>query len=158
LQSPAEFDHAMGIEPFFFRRIDDVSRRETMRNAAFTVGVFLAAACLAGSAHATTATSPNSADTASVRLRYHETQLETSHGARLLYSRIDRAAQEVCDDSGDFALRAAFAACERSAIADAVAQVDNTRLTAVYNDHFPSYPLAEATSLRLIPAILVIVG
>jgi len=52
----------------------------------------------------------------------------------------------------------AFAACERSAIADAVAQVDDDRLTAVYNEHFPSYPLVEATSLRLIPAIIVIVG
>jgi UrcA family protein len=131
-----------------------------MRNAAFTIGLFFAAAGLAGTARATTAASPNAAepDSKSVSIRYHEAQLGTSRGARLLFARIDRAAQEVCDDTGDFALRASFAACERSAIADAVAEVDNTRLTAVYNDHFPSHPLAEATSLRLIPAIIVVVG
>jgi UrcA family protein len=131
-----------------------------MRNAAFTIALFFAATGLAGTAHATTAASPNAteADSKSVNIRYHEIQLATSRGARLLYARIDRAAQEVCDDTGDFSLRASFAACERSAIADAVAQVDNSRLNAVYDDHFPSYPLAEATSLRLIPAIIVIVG
>ena len=131
-----------------------------MSKAAFTIGLFLAAAGAAGTARATTAVSAGAADTASnsVKVRYHEAQLATYHGAYLLYARIDRAAQEVCDDTRDFALRAAFAACERSAIADAVAEVDNTRLTAVYNEHFPSYPLVEATSLRLIPAIIVIVG
>ena len=131
-----------------------------MSNGALAAGLFLSAAGVAGTAHATTAVSPDALETDSntVSVRYHETQLATSRGAHLLYARIDRAAQEACDDTGEFALRASFAACERSAIADAVAQVDNTRLTSVYNEHFPSYPLAEATSLRLIPAIIVIVG
>jgi UrcA family protein len=120
----------------------------------------LAAVGVAGTARATTASSPDAIDanSMSVSVRYHETQLATSRGAHALYSRIDRAAREVCDDTGEFALRATFAGCERSAIADAVAQVDNTRLTAVYNEHFPNRSLVEATSLRLIPAIIVIVG
>jgi UrcA family protein len=131
-----------------------------MSKGALAAGLFLAAAGLASTARATTAASPSpiDANSYSVSLRYREAQLATGAGARSLYSRIDRAAQDVCDDDGDFALRAAFAACERTAIADAVAQVDNTRLTEVYNEHFPAYPLAEATSLRLIPAIIVIVG
>jgi len=131
-----------------------------MRNAASTIGLFLAAAGVAGTARATTEVSPGTAESGpnSVSVRYHETQLATNRGARLLYARIDRAAEQVCDDTGELARRASFAACERSAIADAVAEVDNTRLTAVYDEHFPSYPLAEATSLRLIPAIIVIVG
>lgn len=131
-----------------------------MSKGALAAGLFLAAIGVAGTARATTAASPNATDTNSnsVNIRFHAAQLATSRGAHTLYARIDRAAQEVCDDTGDFALRAAFIACERSAIADAVAQVDNDRLTAVYNEHFPSYPLVEASSLRLIPAIIVIVG
>ena len=131
-----------------------------MSNGALAAGLLLAAVGIAGTARATTAASTDAAgaDTQSVKLRYHTAQLATSRGAEALYARIDRAARDVCDDTGEFALSASFAACERSAIADAVAQIDNNRLTAVYNDHFPSYPLIEATSLRLIPAIIVIVG
>jgi UrcA family protein len=131
-----------------------------MSTAARAAGLFLAAVGVAGTARATTAASPNAiaAETDSVSVRYHASQLATSRGAHLLYARIDRAAQEVCDDTGEFAFMHASAACERSAIADAVAQVDDDRLTAVYNEHFPRYPLVEATSLRLIPAIIVIVG
>jgi UrcA family protein len=131
-----------------------------MNNLARAAGLFLAAVGVAGTARATSTASPDAiaAGTNSVSVRYHTAQLATSRGAHLLYARIDRAAQEVCDDTGEFAFMHAFAACERTAIADAVAQVDNDRLTAVYNEHFPSYPLVESTSLRLIPAIIVIVG
>jgi UrcA family protein len=131
-----------------------------MSKGILAAGLLLSAVCVAGTARATTAASPNTIETESnsVSVRFHEAQLATSRGARTLYSRIDRAAQEVCDDTGEFTLRASFAQCERSAIADAVAEVDSARLTAVYNDHFPMYPLVEATSLRLIPAIIVIVG
>jgi UrcA family protein len=129
-----------------------------MSNRALAAGLLLAAFGLAGTAHATTAASTDSGDTQSVKLRYRTAELATTRGAASLYSRIDRAAHDVCDDTWEYALRPAFAACERSAIADAVAQVDNARLTAVYNEHFPSHPLIEATSLRLVPAIIVIVG
>jgi UrcA family protein len=131
-----------------------------MSKEALAAALFLAAIGVSGTARATSAASPDAAETGpkSVTVRYHEAQLATSRGAHRLYSRIDRAAQEVCDDTGEFVLKASFAACERSAIADAVAEVDNTHLTAVYNEHFPNYPLVEETSLRLIPAIIVIVG
>ena len=120
----------------------------------------MAAAGVAGTARATTTASTYAGDTnsKSVSVRYREAQLATSRGAHSLYARIDRAAEEVCDDTGEYVLKTSFAACERSAIADAVAQIDDTRLTAVYDENFPGYPLAEATSLRLIPAIIVIVS
>ncbi len=131
-----------------------------MSKGALAVGLLLAAAGGGGTARATVAASAGSTEPGqdSATVRYQEQDLATSHGARRLYSSIDRAAREVCDDTGDFGLRASFAACERTAIADAVAQVDNMQLTAVYNDHFPKYPIVEATSLRLIPAIIVTVG
>jgi UrcA family protein len=131
-----------------------------MSKGTFTAGLFLAAVGMAGTARATTAASPDATETGvkSATVRYHEAQLATSRGARTVYSRIDRAAHEVCDDTGEYVLKASFAGCERSAIADAVAQIDNPRLTAVYNEHFPNDPLIEATSLRLLPAIIVIVG
>jgi UrcA family protein len=131
-----------------------------MIKEALAAGLFLTAVGVTGPARATSATSANATESgpSSVTVRYHESQLATSRGAHLLYARIDRAAQEVCDDTGEFEFRASFAQCERSAIADAVAEVDDNQLTAVYNEHFPKYPLAEATSLQLIPAIIVIVG
>ncbi len=130
-----------------------------MSKVALAAGLFLAAAGVAGTARATTAASAApDLGTQSVTVRYHASQLATSRGAHLLYARIDDAAREACDDPGEFDLRASFAACERSAIADAVAEVDDTRLTAVYNEHFPNYPLVAAASLRLIPAIIVVVG
>ena len=131
-----------------------------MSKGAFTVAVLLAAAGFARAAQATIAASPDATETGqqSAVVRYQAGQLGTARGARTVYASIDRAAREVCDDTGEFVLRASFAACERSAIADAVAEIDDPRLTAVYEDHFPKYPLAEATSLRLMPAIIVIVG
>jgi UrcA family protein len=120
----------------------------------------LAAAVVASAARATTAASPdaNERSPQSTTVRYHEGALATLRGAQRVYYSIDRAAHEVCDDTGEFDLRRSFAACEQGAIADAVAEVDNAQLTAVYNEHFPDAPLVQATSLRLIPAIIVIVG
>ena len=131
-----------------------------MSKAAFTVGLFLAAAGLAGAAHATVAVAPDATEPGpqNATVRYRAAELATSRGAQSVYASIERAAREVCDDTGEYVLRASFAACERSAIADAVAEVDNPQLTAVYNDLFPEYPLAEATSFRLMPAIVVIPG
>ena len=130
-----------------------------MRNAAFTIGVFLGVAGLAGVAGVTT-TAPYSSDpdSSTVTVRYHKEELATSDGVQSLYSAIDRAARNVCDDSGDFALRAAFTPCEQKAIAGAVEQVDNAKLTDIYNRHYPSKRLTEAASLRLQPTIVVVAG
>jgi UrcA family protein len=131
-----------------------------MSRRAITFGLVLAAAGIASTARATTAASPdaNERSPQSTTVRYHENALVTIRGAQRLYASIDRAAHDVCDDTGEFVLRQSFAGCELSAIADAVAEVDNAQLTAVYNEHFPGSPLVQATSLRLIPAIIVIVG
>jgi len=64
----------------------------------------------------------------------------------------------VCGDTGKQSITSQLVECEQTAIADAVAQVDNAKLTAVYSRHFPDRPLSEAVSLRLLPAIVVIAG
>jgi len=129
-----------------------------MSKRALTIGFFFVAAGVAGAAGATTTTAPDSTESSTVTVRYHKDELATSRGVQSLYSAIDRAARDVCDDTGDFALRSAFAPCEQSAIAGAVEQVDNAKLTDMYNRHYPSKRLTEAVSLRLQPTITVVAG
>ena len=95
-----------------------------MSKGAFTVGLFLAAAGVAGAAQATIAVSPDATETDRRARSSAITQRNSRRAAarRRVYASIDRAAREVCDDTGEFVLRASFAACERSAIADAVAR------------------------------------
>ena len=59
-----------------------------MSTAARAAGLFLAAVGVAGTARATTAASPNAiaAETNSVSVRYHASQLATRRGAHLLVS------------------------------------------------------------------------
>ncbi|HUO67610.1 MAG TPA: UrcA family protein [Gammaproteobacteria bacterium] len=131
-----------------------------MSKAALTMALFFGLAGVAGSACATTAASPDATETGpkSAIVRYHEQDLATSRGVQNLYAGIDRAARGVCDDTGEYVLRSSFAACERNAIANAVAQVDNAKLTQIYSEHFPRAPLTEAVSLRLRPSIIVVAG
>jgi UrcA family protein len=131
-----------------------------MSKAALTIGLFLGLAGVAGSACATTAESPSTTRTGpkSETVGYHEADLATSRGVQNLWAGIDRAARDVCDDTGEYVLRDAFVNCERNAIANAVAQVDNAKLTQIYNDHFPHAPLTEAVSLRLQPTVIVVAG
>ena len=130
-----------------------------MSKRTLTIGLFFAAAGIVGAAGGTT-TAPDSTEPGSstVTVRYHKDELATSRGVQNLYWAIDRAARDVCDDTGDFALRSAFAPCEQSAIAGAVEQVDNAKLTDMYNRHYPSKRLTEAVSLRLQPTITVVAG
>jgi UrcA family protein len=130
------------------------------KQALTTAGLLLAAAGVAGTACATTATSPNATETGpkTATVSYHEQELATTRGVQGLYAGIDRAAREVCDDTGEYVLRSSFAACEQSAIAGAVEQVDSAQLTEIYNEHYPSKPLNAAASLRLQPTIIVVAG
>lgn len=130
-----------------------------MSNRTLTVGLLLATVGLAGFASAATTTAPDSAEPGkSTTVRYHQRDLRTSEGAQRVYWSLDRAAHEVCDDTGEYELAPSFAACEQTAIADAVVQIDNANLTQIYDRHFPNRPLNEAVSLRLLPAIIVIAG
>lgn len=110
-----------------------------MSKGAFNLALFLAAAGVAVAAQATTTTSPDSTERGpkSATVRYHEEDLATSRGAERLYSSLDRAARDVCDDTGEYDLRTSFAACERNAIGNAVAEVGNAKLTQIYDEHFP---------------------
>ena len=131
-----------------------------MSKAALTVGLLLTAASVAGTVRATTTTAPDSTERGvkSATVRYHEADLATTRGVQSLYAGIDRAAREVCDDTGEYVLRSSFAACEESAIAGAVEQVENAKLSEIYNRHYPRKPLTEALSQRLQPTIIVVAG
>jgi UrcA family protein len=70
----------------------------------------------------------------SITVKYGDLNLSNPQGAATLYSRIVRAAHEVCelpDDSLSF--RADARACLHKAIADAVTKVGHPELIAVYN-------------------------
>jgi UrcA family protein len=70
----------------------------------------------------------------SITVKYGDLNLSNPQGAATLYSRIVRAANEVCgppDDSLWF--RSDARACLHKAIADAVTKVGHPQLIAVYN-------------------------
>ena len=61
-------------------------------------------------------------------------------GAQVLYSRIQRAAMEVCgaDAIGPFSeVRTKAESCYQNAVANAVAQVNSPQLFEVYRAHLP---------------------
>ena len=94
-------------------------------------------ACLivGASAYAAAPTDPSP----SVQVSYHDLNLATEHGTQTLYGRIVSAAHKVCAarDIRILAAVAAARACEAQAIAQAVRDVNNPRLAAVYSAHQP---------------------
>lgn len=93
----------------------------TLRRALF-------GALLLGSALAISATS----DPARVEVSYRDLDLSSAQGAKALYRRIDRAAIHVCARLNGRSLheKTQFQQCRREAIANAVASVNRTTLTA----------------------------
>jgi UrcA family protein len=87
----------------------------------------LAAAGAAGAAHA----SPDS-DVPSVVVRYNSDALETDSGARALYHRLARAAEQVCPNPSSHLINEKVQKCRDAALANAVGKIDNSRLAAVY--------------------------
>jgi UrcA family protein len=68
-------------------------------------------------------------------VRYTELNASSAQGAAVLYNRIGAASAEVCSplDHGDLASKMHMKACIQKAIVDAVSQVNQPALTAVYN-------------------------
>jgi len=77
----------------------------------------------------------------STQVQYDETDLSSSSGAHKVYRRLQSAAETVCGDNGSFvhdlSIRRNMDQCENSAIEDAVARINNPRLTAVYDQNTP---------------------
>jgi UrcA family protein len=70
-------------------------------------------------------------------VHYSFSELATDAGTREVYARIKRAAVAVCPayDALDLEMEAYSKACQRNAVARAVAEVGNARLAAVSEGH-----------------------
>jgi UrcA family protein len=73
----------------------------------------------------------------SVVVSYSDLDLSTTEGARTLYARISRAAQEICpfQDAVGPSRVAKNRACREAAIERAVSAVNSTQLAAVRTEH-----------------------
>jgi len=69
-------------------------------------------------------------------IQYTDLSASSAQGAATLYNRIRMASEEVCSplSHGDLPSKMNAEACMHKAIADAVSQVNQPALTAVYND------------------------
>jgi UrcA family protein len=89
----------------------------------------LAGLAAAGAAGA----SPAYSDVPTLVVRYSAEMLATDSGARAVYHRIAKAAEQVCpNDSYTLLVGARVLECRKQAIAGAVDKIHNQRLAAVY--------------------------
>ncbi len=95
-------------------------------------GALFAALILGASAVASAA---GDADSLQKTVKYTDTSVSTATGAATLYNRIRIASEEVCAPlgHGDLSSKMKVAACSHKAIVDAVTQVNQPALSAVYN-------------------------
>jgi UrcA family protein len=98
----------------------------------FRVGVAAGLVGLVGLGMATVQASAD--ELPDVTVKYADLDLNTTHGAELLYAGIASAAQQVCPGSDSIQLNRHMAAlqCEDVVIAHSVAQISSPRLAAVY--------------------------
>ena len=71
----------------------------------------------------------------SIAVKYHSQDVSTEDGARVLYRKIVRAAEEVCpsNSASPFLPSPAVAECRAQSIARAVFKINSPSLVAVYN-------------------------
>jgi UrcA family protein len=129
-------------------------RTSTMKITGFVVAASLAAVTSL-MLSATPARAAASDEVTSVTVRFADLDLNTAKGSKRLYLRLKNAAETVCgDDSSIIApeeLRSVHM-CEQTAIGTAVAQVDQPRLTVLYDHHFPREPLTATMRMSYTPA------
>jgi UrcA family protein len=77
--------------------------------------------------------SPANSEAPALVVQYNASLLETDSGARALYHRIAKAAEQVCPNTSySLLVNKAIVECRRQAIAGAVEKIHNQRLAAVY--------------------------
>jgi UrcA family protein len=93
---------------------------------------------------------PNDADDVrSEKVTYEDLNINTLAGASILYSRIERAARQVCGSEGDISPHyGQWKSCCRMAIAAAVAKVNSPWLTAIHDSKTSGPRLASLQSSR----------
>lgn len=94
----------------------------------------LLALAVSGCVAAAPQESTYSSDVPTRTVRYAELNLNTAEGARVLFRRIKFAATEVCEplDGRALAQHVIWQKCYERALADAVSQVNQPRVTALY--------------------------
>ncbi len=98
------------------------------------LGVGSTASALTTSARAQTIT-----QTRQEVVKYGDLNLNTEQGAEALYGRLIHAARYVCGKVGDPAYLMeghAYLQCRKTALQRAVANVDNAKVAALYDEHF----------------------
>ena len=104
----------------------------------FTFRRLTAAAAVAAFAagFTVTAQADQSTDAPQVTVKYADLSVSSPQGAAALYHRIRAAAMTVCQplDESNLASKQTTAACIHKAVADAVAEVDQPALSAVYRE------------------------
>jgi UrcA family protein len=111
--------------------------RNTLVVVAATAGLATSLGAAATNTVDTGTTPP--AQTRSVVVRYHASDLNSRAGAEALLSRVSGAATRVClnEDWMGFEFNSrSYHTCRKNAISRAVAQVDRPQLTAAYDRHF----------------------
>jgi UrcA family protein len=75
-----------------------------------------------------------------VTVRYGDLDLATTHGAQVMYTRLEHAARSVCGDEEPLYLGEwhAIRMCQRDAIHQAVQELGRDQLTNVYHTHTAS--------------------
>jgi UrcA family protein len=108
---------------------------ESNRNRTGRIAV-LVGCLLAGSLGVAQAVTPIG-EPAAVVVSYGDLDLSTTAGAQTLYTRISRAAREVCpfEDAIDAPRLAKNHACREAAIERAVSSINSTQLAAVRTEH-----------------------
>jgi UrcA family protein len=85
-------------------------------------------------AHGASAAAPGPGDVKTVVVHYHDLDLSQPKDAQRLYGRITRAARKACDNDpeSDLMRLTLYKSCMRTAITNAVSQVNSPQLTSVY--------------------------
>jgi UrcA family protein len=98
---------------------------------------------------------PNLDETvASVKVAFSDLDLGSKKDSKLLYIRLQDAAETVCgDDLQTVTLteRREIRQCQQEAIESAVARVDRPLLTTLYDRHFPREPLEASSRVSFAP-------
>jgi UrcA family protein len=111
--------------------------KETTMNTSTKVSPILAATIFAAltCSIATVSFASDSSDPLQVKVKYGDLNVSSTAGATTLYTRIRSAAEAVCHplNNRDFASQILFAACVHKAMSNAVSDVDQPTLSAIYN-------------------------
>ena len=112
--------------------------RKNLSNGAVRPTLAIALAGLLITAFAPSAFAGQDADAPSTKVRFGDLNLGTDAGVDTLYGRIKSAARQVCRESvepGDGLAAHKYWGCYDKAIADAVSKVNNSQLTAMYQQN-----------------------